>query len=374
VDIIAAGGSNTLLADDDDRLRVDDTRVGEYPLLRASATGEPVAVVNTDGNYRYVGRLVAGFDGAGILSEIREESGAYATDDAGVAALGNPEPIPGVVAATDEVRSVITELDSDIFGATTVFLNGQRESVRTEETNLGNLTADANLAVARSIDPTVAVSLKNGGGIRASIGAFAPDGTPIPPPANPLTGKEEGQVSLLDVQNALRFDNSLSILTLTAAQLKDVLEHGVAATEAGATPGQFPQVGGISFSFDPSLPGSTYDEDGARVSAGERVRSAAILNDDGGVVDVLVENGQLVGDSARPIRVVTLGFLADGGDGYPFPADAEREDIEPAEQAALGEYLGEIGTFGEADVPASEDVRIQNLSMRDDAVLSEAVK
>jgi 2',3'-cyclic-nucleotide 2'-phosphodiesterase (5'-nucleotidase family) len=328
-----------------------------------------VAVINTTSEYRYVGRLVAGFDAAGVLSEVREESGAYAADDEGVAATGNAAPSPEVVAATGEVRTVITELDGQVFGATEVFLNGQRESVRTEETNLGNLSADAQLVVAREVDPTVAVSIKNGGGIRASIGAFAPDGTPVPPLANPLTGKEDGQISLLDVQNALRFDNSLSIVTLTGAQLKAVLEHGVAASEPGATPGQFPQVGGVSFSFDPSLPGSVYSEEGDLVTPGERVRSAAILDDSGAVVDVLVENGQLVGDSEHLIRVVTLGFLADGGDGYPFPADAQREDLEVGEQDALAAYLGEIGTFAEADTPAPEDARIQNLALREDTVL-----
>lgn len=374
VDILVAGGSDTLLAAEDDRLRAGDVRAGEYPLLRASASGEPVVVVNTSREYGYVGRLVAGFDAAGVVSEVGAESGAYATDAAGVEATGSAAPAPEVVAATDEVREVVTELDSEIFGATEVFLNGQRESVRTEETNLGNLSADAQLAGARELDPTVAVSLKNGGGIRASIGAFAPDGTPVPPLANPLTGKEAGEISLLDVQNALRFDNSLSIVTLTAAQLKAVLEHGVAASAPGATPGQFPQVGGVSFSFDPSLPGSAYDEEGELVTPGERVRSAALIDDSGAVTEVLVENGQLVGDPERPIRVVTLGFLADGGDGYPFPADAQRDDLELGEQDALAEYLGEIGTYREADTPASEDTRIQNLAVRADEVLGVGTK
>ena len=374
VDIIVAGGSDTLLAKSGDRLRGGDTRAGEYPLLRLSATGQPVAVVNTSREYRYVGRLVAGFDAAGVLSDIGEESGAYATDAAGVQATGNAAPAPEVVAATDDARAVVTKLDGTIFGSTDVYLNGLREAVRTEETNLGDLSADANLAAARAVDPTVAVSIKNGGGIRASIGAVkpGPEGTLIPPEANPLTGKEAGQISLLDVQNALRFDNSLTVVTLTAAELYEVLEHGVAASGPGATPGQFPQVGGVSFSFDPEQPGSVYDEDGTLVTPGERVRSAAILNDDGSVQDVLVENGQLVGDPDRPIRVVTLGFLADGGDSYPFPADAPREDLEPAEQAALGDYLGNIGTFTAADTPAAEDTRIQNLAERSDTVLGVA--
>ena len=40
------------------------------------------------------------------------------------------------------------------------------------KTNLGNLTADANLAIAREItgDDSIVVSIKNGGGIRDDIG------------------------------------------------------------------------------------------------------------------------------------------------------------------------------------------------------------
>jgi 5'-nucleotidase/UDP-sugar diphosphatase len=38
--------------------------------------------------------------------------------------------------------------------------------VRTEETNLGDLTADANLWAAKQEDASVQVSIKNGGGIR----------------------------------------------------------------------------------------------------------------------------------------------------------------------------------------------------------------
>ena len=62
VDIIMAGGSNTLLSDSTDRLRDGDTSQGAYPILKTDADGKPVAVVNTAGNYSYVGRLVVYFD------------------------------------------------------------------------------------------------------------------------------------------------------------------------------------------------------------------------------------------------------------------------------------------------------------------------
>ena len=62
VDIIISGGSNTLLADDADRLRDGDTAARPYPILTNSVANEPVAIVGTDGDYKYVGRLVVGFD------------------------------------------------------------------------------------------------------------------------------------------------------------------------------------------------------------------------------------------------------------------------------------------------------------------------
>ena len=67
--------------------------------------------------------------------------------------------------------------ESNVFGVSDVYLNGLRSSVRTEETNLGNLTADANLAIAKQTDPSVVISIKNGGGIRDDIGQL------IVPPA-----------------------------------------------------------------------------------------------------------------------------------------------------------------------------------------------
>ena len=66
VDIIIAGGSNTLLAEATDRLHLGDTADRPYPILTQSATNEPIAIVGTDGNYRYVGRLVVDFDAAGV--------------------------------------------------------------------------------------------------------------------------------------------------------------------------------------------------------------------------------------------------------------------------------------------------------------------
>uniref|UniRef100_A0ACD5GPE9 5'-nucleotidase C-terminal domain-containing protein n=1 Tax=Desertifilum tharense IPPAS B-1220 TaxID=1781255 RepID=A0ACD5GPE9_9CYAN len=149
----------------------------------------------------------------------------------------NPREVadPIVVEVVDAIADVVLEKDGNLFGQTEVFLEGRRSAVRTQETNLGNLTADANLFIAQQYDPTTVVSLKNGGGIRDNIGtALVPaggTGEPVllPPVANPLVNKAEGDISQLDIENALRFNNALSLVTVTAVGLKQIIEHGVGA-------------------------------------------------------------------------------------------------------------------------------------------------
>ena len=267
----------------------------------------------------------------------------------------------------------IVPKDGNTFGRSEVFLNGGTSDVRTQETNLGNLGADANLFAARQVDPSVVISIKNGGSIRYSIGPISSEGEKTPPLANSIAGKEAGQVSQLDIENVMRFNNELTVLTLTASQLQQVIEHGLAKTAAGATPGQFPQVGGMAFSFfDPSLP------------VGQRLRSLSLRDESGSVTDIVVENGQLVGDPNRSFRTVTLKFLADGGDGYPFPDFAATSNpvtlaapesdstfnTPCSEQKAVADYLAAIGSFSEADVPPAQDDRIQILTARSDTALA----
>ncbi len=381
VDIIIAGGSNTLLADETDRLHPGDTADRPYPIMTQSATHEPIAIVGTDGNYRYVGRLVVDFDASGILvaeSIDATVSGAFVTDAQGVVDTGNAEPAARVVEITEAVRNIVTEKDGNIFGQTSVYLNGNHGSIRTEETNIGNLIAEANLAAGKRVDPSVVVSLKNGGGIRAPIGVAA-YGKLLSPPANGLVGKTEGQISQIDIENTLRFNNGLTLLTLSAAELLEVIEHTVAASGGGSTPGRFPQIAGMAFSFDTSLP------------EGSRVQSLVITDTDGNPTDTIAQNGEIVGDADRTFRMVTITFLVDGGDDYPYAnfPNTHRVDLtevmteeqsggqatftDPGtEQDALAEYLA--ANFAEtpfdmADVGPESDERIQNLAFRADSLI-----
>jgi 2',3'-cyclic-nucleotide 2'-phosphodiesterase (5'-nucleotidase family) len=408
VDIIVAGGSNTRLFDSNDRVRDGDSAQGVYPTFITNAGGSETAVVNTDGSYKYVGRLVIDFNDAGQIvpgSYDATVSGAYATDDQGVADLNADGLVdPEIQAIVNAIEAEIIATESNIFGISDVFLNGNRsgtgdpsdpDGVRTQETNLGNLTADANLAAAQAADSLVVVSIKNGGGIRASIGQIVvpPGGTDAErlPNEQVLDSqgniiKPEGGISQNDIATALAFNNALSLLTLTKAELVEVLEYGVSGLPE--VEGRFPQVSGVKFSFDPALP------------VGERVQNASIFDQNGDEIAPLVRNGSLVGDPNQTFRVVTLGFLADGGDGYPYPitdpsdpdydpviaARVNRVDLDDAgtqtgnatfaddgtEQDALAEYLFDnfsIFPFTDADTVPDQDARIQNLAYRPDYVV-----
>ncbi|GGC65549.1 hypothetical protein GCM10011504_49430 [Siccirubricoccus deserti] len=387
VDVIIAGGSHALFADDGTPLRAGDTPSEGYPVFRTGTDGNPVAIVNTPSEYAYVGRLVVAFDENGVVIPAETdtpESRAYAATDETVAELwGAADPYAAgsrgavVRELTEAVSGVIDAKDAEVYGFTEVYLEGRRAAVRAQETNFGNLTADANLEFARTVDPSTAISIKNGGGIRAEIGTYSLDAVPVPlpPQANPDAGKPEGGISRLDIENALRFNNGLSLVTVTAEGLKQVLENAVSGVAPNATPGAFPQVSGIEFSFDPSQP------------AGSRVQSLAVVDEAGTPTDVLVQDGAVVGDGAREFRMVTLNFLADGGDGYALDTlGTNRVDLFTGtessfttagrEQRAFAEFLAvNFGTpdlaFDEAEVGPAEDERVQNLSVRDDTVLED---
>ena len=112
-------------------------------------------------------------------------------------------------------------------------------------------------------------------------------------------------------------------------------------------------------------------------------------------MDTVAQNGEVVGDPDRTFRIVTLNFLADGGDDYPYPNFAHTNRVELSEvmtevqsggqatfaspgteQDALAEYLA--ANFSEtpfdiADVGPESDKRIQNLAFRADNLIMPVV-
>lgn len=394
VDIIVAGGSDYLLADPNDVLHPGDVAADNYPYSTVNADSDPCLIVSTDGQYSYVGRLVVDFDANGkVLPSTVDatESGAYASTSSVVNGLwGTNDPFANgtkghwVSYLTNSVSNIVIAKDANTFGYSDVFIDGRRATVRTQEANMGNISADANLWVAKQYDTDVLVSIKNGGGIRAEIGEVI-ETSPgvydyITTQNNPISGKQQGQISQLDIENTLKFNNGLTVMDLNAAGLKRVIEHGISGYAPGITAGAFPQVSGVRFSFNPNL------------AAGSRVVNMAIVDENETVTDSIVVNGIVHGDTSRVIKIVTLNFLASGGDSYPYPTlGSNRVDLDTVglnagnatfvdagtEQDAIAEYLANFhasaaNAYDEEEVDESEDARIQILSFRNDSVFIDA--
>lgn len=401
VDIILSGGNHNITADANDRLLPGHTATETYPILTRAKNNDPMVILNTTSEWKYVGRFVCDFDQNGKLltgTLDNKINGVYASDSLMVTRLWGSESAAfatgtkGALVRTlcQATNNVINSKDGNIIGKTRVFLEGRRNLVRTEETNLGNLSSDANLWYARQYDPQVKISLKNGGGIRSAIGFVNSVGSNVvleSPRANPGAGKNNGDISQLDVENSLRFNNRLVIVSARVPGIKRLLEHGIAATRPGATPGQFPQVGGVAFSYDTTK------------TVGNRILSLVIIDSAGNRNDTLVRNGQFAGDTNRVYKMVTLNFLANpsgagspvGGDGFPFPSViTSRVDLDTAikangasvfsvrgsEQDAFAEYmLARHNTTGTAynvrDTSIIGDRRIQLLNARPDLIFPE---
>lgn len=333
VDVIVSGGGDDRLADEDDRLLPGDVphalcadEANCYPLLRTAADGKPVAIVATDGQLRYVGSLELSFDERGAIAAIAPGSRPWPVDDATLAALGAVPDAAG--------RAIEARLEAELAGSrapiapVAPYLNGEREAVRNRETNLGNLSADSMAWAARQKGAAVAFALRNGGGIRASIGRLDDSGE-----------RAGGPVARLDVREALRFDNEIVVVTTTRRRLVETLEASLRG--AGTGRGHFPQVSGeLRLDYDPAAPEQVQRAEGGEVvgvaARGERVRALAV----GGTP--FVRDGEIL-DPDAPVTFATLTYLARGADGW-FPGAAASLEILPigvTEQEALAGFLAE---------------------------------
>ena len=411
VDIILAAGSNTRLGDSNDvpALFTGHTAdfAANYPIYTAGSDGLPTVIVNTDNEFTYLGRLVADFDSDGVLivpnlTANIAENGAYAATDANVAAAWNTTVGNLATTAfaantkgtkvkllTDAVQAIINAKDGDVRGYTDVYLEGERNIIRNQQTNLGDIAADSMISAARTALPnaTHIAGFKNGGGIRSSIGAVdVVSGAKTPPIANSGASKPANAVSLLDIENSLRFNNSLMVCDTTPAGLKAILEHGVFSL---GTQGRFPQIGGIRFSYDPTA------------TAGSRVQSIVLVDENDNITGRVVSAGAVRSDAPALITLVTMNFLAQGGDFYPFKANAdnfrflltdgslsaaqlETSDFTAAgvvpsnilgEQLALSNYLqahyaSAATAYDIAETTPDLDTRIQSTAVRTDNVLT----
>ncbi|HVG19915.1 MAG TPA: 5'-nucleotidase C-terminal domain-containing protein [Blastocatellia bacterium] len=205
-------------------------------------------------------------------------------EDAGVAAV--------VAGYEKELGASLAE----VVGKTSVKLDARASVVRFGESNLGNFLADV---YRQTLGADVA--LVNGGSIRSDA-TYGP-----------------GELTKKDILTILPFENTLVKVRLPGAHIKRLLENGVSA--AGQEDGRFPQVSGMSFTYDASRP------------AGSRVTGIQI-------------GGQPF-EARKSYTMAVSAYVLGGGDGYDFKgAEALIKPEEgPVEPDVVMEAIRKQGTI-----------------------------
>jgi 5'-nucleotidase/UDP-sugar diphosphatase len=229
--------------------------------------------------------LAIGYDGRTVMVESNEEGNFVTAIDFAVTSSGEGKDrklswLPSfrvhdsmTVTPDPEVQSVVDKLEADlsqeldvVIGTTAVELDSRTASVRSQETAMGDLIADA-VRARTNAD----CALINGGGIRANK---------IYPAGAKLTRR--------DILSELPFGNTTVLVDLKGSDLKAALENGVSQLENYA--GRFPQVSGMVVTVDRKAP------------VGSRIASVTV-------------NGQPLDPDGR-YKLASNNFMLAGGDGY----------------------------------------------------------
>ena len=280
IDVIIAGGGDELLSNDSKKgkpFKIDNP-VGTYPYVAKDKAGKSVYLITTPGNYRYLGNLLLDFDADGNITKVYESSDL----------ILNAGPSDSTLKAQieDPINKYIGDLATNVVAHLEDSLDFRRSSIRTKETNAGNLFADAMLWQAQKTHATYGVkkpqiALQNSGGLRIEQ---------LLSPGNMTEDK---------TYSTAAFTNILSVVEdIPAAHLLKLMEHGLYLFSLEN--GGFPQISGFKIVYDPAAP------------ANNRIISMT-LNDG----TKLVENGEVVSGAPR-VSMATIDFTAKGGDAYPF--------------------------------------------------------
>lgn len=272
IDIIVGGHSHTVPQ--------------QYPTV-VNKFSAPTLIVQAGCYGQYLGRLEADFNSQGVLSA-DSKGQLFTVDDKITADKVCSEKL-------QEYAAPIEKLMQKPVGSTKVELDGERGHVRTMETNLGNLIADAMLDKAKQASAELA--LVQGGGIRTSLA--------------------QGDISLGQIYDVLPFDNYLVCADITGIQLLEALENGVSQVEAEA--GRFLQVSGLRYSWD------TASAPGTRITSAE----------------IKTEHGFMPVEKDKTYCIVTNDYIAGGGDGYDCIKATNRQiNLGFAVTDTVAEYIG----------------------------------
>lgn len=176
------------------------------------------------------------------------------------------DPDPSMLAKVRAYQDGLTQRFNVEIATLAAPLDSRTGAVRSGESAIGNLIADA-LRTAATAD----VAIINGGAIRGD--KFYPAGA---------------RLSKRDILDELPFGNKTMVTIVTGKAILAALENGFYQVERLS--GRFPQVSGLSIVADPA------------VAPGARVKTVTI-------------NGEVL-DIGRDYKLATNDFLARGADGY----------------------------------------------------------
>ncbi|QUG40573.1 S-layer homology domain-containing protein [Psychrobacillus sp. INOP01] len=177
-------------------------------------------------------------------------------------------------------------------------------SVRSNETPLGNVITDGMLSKAKVYNKNVVMAFQNGGGIRSAI--------------------NQGPITVGEVITVLPFGNTLATMELTGAEIKETFE--ISFKELPRENGGFLHVSGAKVKYDSSKP------------VGQRVVSIAYKNAEGSYTEI---------QDTQKYTIATNAFTAKGGDGYTVLAKAYAEgrvtDLGLSDWENFSEHLVSLG-------------------------------
>lgn len=266
------------------------------------ADGNTVILSSTGTELANIGKLTIAADGT-ITTELVSD---YETKDADMQAF------------IDNVNAEFEEITSEVVAESSVNLTGYAEDgtrlVRNQETNIGDLVADAYRVVGDTD-----IGWANGGGIRADIPA--------------------GEITYGDIIEVHPYSNQLCVVETTGQQILDALE--MASASCPNESGGFLQVSGLSYTIDTTIPSSVVtDDQGMFVEVdGERRVKDVMVGDEpidpdatytlashnymikeGGDGINMFRNDKLIVDESMPDNQVLITYIVDHLDGV-VPAD-----------------------------------------------------
>lgn len=309
VDVIVGGHSHTVLGEP---VIVDTDESG--------AAKDPTIIVQTGNGNANLGLLDVEFD----------ENGVVVTQTGKLIPVSEQEEDPEAALLLEKYKEQVEEVAQEEIGVTleeplTNPRTGDKgsetgESVRKNETILGNVITDGMLQAAKVYDENVIMALQNGGGIRAPIDA--------------------GPVTVGEVIAVLPFGNTLAVMDVTGAELKEAFEISVG--NYPSENGGFLHVAGGKVEFDASEP------------AGSRVISLKYETADGSFLEV---------EDKETYTIATNAFTAKGGDGFTVFEEAYAEGrVTDLGQSDWENFRDQLVRLGSDNIPTEKEGRITVVS------------